>query len=115
MTSTHAAQLLHNRAMDKASDALVMRKMLGDERAARALSREALALELEAARAWPSWDWWKAVLYRSAATCALDAGMPDEAIRIVHQGMICLDDPLIPSWIAEELFEVLERAAPDPK
>lgn len=107
---TDHAQRLHNRAMEKASEALVLRKQ-SRENEARLLSREALALELEAARLWPPSDWWRACLYRSAATCALDAGLPDEAMRLVHQGMICLDG-LVPGWIAEQLFEVLAKAAP---
>jgi hypothetical protein len=75
----------------------------------RHLATQASTIYLHLAEAWPSTDPMRARLYNLAAQNALSASRPDDAARLVHQGMICLHG-LLPPEIAEELFRTLARA-----
>ncbi len=103
---------LHLGAMMRCDVADRFRKR-GEERLVRRAMREALPLESSAAEMHPSTDWWRAVLFRSAATIALEGGLPDEAVRLVHRGLIATEAP-VPAELAEELFDVLRVATEGP-
>lgn len=96
---------LHNDAMQAAEQAVVARQD-GDLRRANELFQQALAFEREAAYLLlderdkePS----RSVLFRSAASLALDCGKWIEAGRLALDGL----DGKPPEQIAEELREIL--------
>ncbi len=98
---------LHEAAMDLADQAFIARRK-GDSDAANKLSRKAYEQELEAAEqlrddlnAEPS----RSVLYRSAASLAMECGETREAERLISIALI--GNP--PYEIAEELRNLLEQ------
>jgi tetratricopeptide (TPR) repeat protein len=102
----------HRRAMDLADQALATRRR-GDLSGAVALFRQALEHEREAAElvaADGAVEPTRSVLFRSAATLALDCGEIREAERLI--AMALAGNP--PHEIAEELRDLLEdiRRAP---
>ncbi|HEX9640085.1 MAG TPA: hypothetical protein VGB13_02085, partial [Candidatus Krumholzibacteria bacterium] len=97
----------HQRAMELAETAILARMSGNSEDAAR-LNREALVLESEAAAelrdqfgAEPT----RSVLYRSAATIALDCDELVEAERLIAAGLCGRP----PDYLADELRQLLER------
>ena len=99
---------LHDEAMALAQLALVARHSGGQERAV-ALAREAFGFEAQAADLVPAGvdsEPTRSILYRSAAWLALDAKLPDEAVRLAERGLA--GSP--PASIAAELNEVLAMA-----
>lgn len=95
---------LHKEAMDLAEMALVA-KLRGDLTQANQLFRQAFEKESQAARLVPdepSAEPTRSVLYRSAATLALDCREWREAERLIAAGLA--GDP--PEEIAEELREL---------
>lgn len=97
-------QELHHQAMDLAASAFAARHE-GDQARALVLSRQALPYAVAAAElladsldAEPS----RSVLYRSAATLAVDCGEYEEAERLIAQGLAEHPPPLI----ADELHEL---------
>lgn len=100
---------LHKRAMDLAETAFVAQQS-GDSSRAQGLFRDAFALEAEAAErlereydAEPS----RSILYRSAASLALDCGELEQAERLIHTALT--GHP--PADIAEELRDLLEQVS----
>lgn len=85
----------------------------GDAAVVRLNARFDFAFTLEVARRRPRTDPKRAEIFLLAARLAMDAGLPDEAMRVVHEGLICLDG-LVPAPTAEALFAVLAAAAPSP-
>ena len=99
---------LHDEAMALAQLALVARHT-GDLARAAALAREACGLEAQAASLVPEGadsEPTRSILHRSAAWLALDANLPEEAIRLAERGLA--GSP--PAAIAVELKEVLAAA-----
>jgi hypothetical protein len=98
---------LHEEAMDLADQAWVKRRE-GSEKEFVSLSRLALEKEQEAALAL-SEEYQKeptrSVLFRSAATLALDCGLVDEAERLVARGL----SGFPPQEIREELKDIFEQ------
>lgn len=101
------ANLLHNKAMDIAEQAYLS-KMQGDYGSYIALSKEAFLLESKAASLLmlkydmePS----RSILYRSAATLALDCGETREAERLISAAL--MGNP--PDVLADELRDLLEN------
>ena len=99
---------LHREAMDCAENAFVAR-LHQDDDAATALTRRAFELESAAAEllqtecsAEPS----RSILYRSAASLALECGENDAASRLIMTGL--LGNP--PGEIADELKDLYEQA-----
>lgn len=96
----------HTRAMDTAEQALLLR-LRGSSEEAKMLYREAFALEQDAALSFkdstaePS----RSVLFRSAASLAMSAGMSREAERMIAHGL----SGDAPEDIAEELRDLLEQ------
>lgn len=101
------ARKLHDRAMAIANEAYLLR-LKGHEEEARAQSLAAMRLEAEAAAAIspPDLEPSRSVLFRSAATLALDAGELSEAQRLAHLGL----GGHPPAEIAEELQAILRRS-----
>ncbi len=98
---------LHNQAMEDVDDAFFARKR-GDEQAAlrsfeQALTKETAAIDAleERERVQPMYS----VLYRSAATLALDCGRLSEAKTLAYKGLAL--GPY--TEIEEELLDVLEQ------
>ncbi|OQX26499.1 MAG: hypothetical protein BWK80_10180 [Desulfobacteraceae bacterium IS3] len=100
-------RLLHEKAMDMAEKAFVA-KLKGDTEQAARLFREAFENEAEAARAvpdLPSSEPTRSVLYRSAASLALDCNEFREAERLIGAGLAGFP----PEEIAEELRVLYEK------
>jgi hypothetical protein len=98
---------LHRSAMDKAELALVA-KLGGDEKTFLALSREALGLEIRAAEIVedePAHEPMRSILYRSAASIALDCSEYRTAEKLIATALA--GSP--PEVIAEELRELLDQ------
>lgn len=98
---------LHEKAMDIAELAFVA-KLEGNEVKADQLFREAFTYEAKAAKLVPndlSSEPTHSVLFRSAASLALDCNEVQEAEKLVAMGLA--GDP--PEEIAEELRDLLER------
>src|SRR2546428_7598983 len=96
----------HRQAMDLADQALAARR-LGDHSSAAALFRQAFEHERQAAEltgADGAVEPTRSVLFRSAATLALDCGELREAERLVAAALS--GDP--PAEIADELRDVVE-------
>lgn len=81
---------LHEQAMDMAHEAVAVRDFAQDVGKARGLFKQAFELEREAAflvpegeRAEPT----RSILFRSAASLALQANLHNEAFRLVGEGM----------------------------
>lgn len=98
---------LHDAAMDFADQAFLARRR-GDNNAAKSLTRRAYEYELKAAEylrddfnAEPS----RSVLYRSAASLAMECGETREAERLISTALV--GNP--PNEIAEELRNLLEQ------
>ncbi len=105
MSSSMTVNNLHTRAMDVAETAFLHR-FRGNDTAAHELFVEAYHLEKEAAlqlehqyEAEPT----RSVLFRSAASLALNAGNFEEAERMIFKGL--LGDP--PTEIADEMRDLL--------
>ena len=99
---------LHDDALALVQLALVARHS-GDQERAVALAREAFGFEAQAADLVPAGvdsEPTRSILYRSAAWLALDARLPDEAVRLAERGLT--GSP--PGSIAAELKEVLAMA-----
>ena len=99
---------LHDEAMELAQLALVARHT-GDLARAATLAREAFGLEAQAADLVPDGaasEPTRSILYRSAAWLALQANLPDEALRLAERGLA--GSP--PALIAAELEEALATA-----
>ncbi len=99
---------LHDEAMELAQLALVARHTGNVERAA-ALAREAFGREAQAADLVPEGvdsEPTRSILYRSAAWLALQANLPDEAVRLAERGLA--GSP--PASIAAEIEEALATA-----
>src|SRR5260370_39642743 len=99
---------LHHEAMALA-DLAHAAKLRGNIEGAQHYFRQAFDLEAQAARsvaanrdAEPT----RSILFRSAATLALNCGLLEEAITLVHQGL----DGHPPTDIAEELRRVADDA-----
>jgi hypothetical protein len=101
------ARTLHEQAMEVAAEAFLLRRR-GEGDKAKTLALEAMRLETKAAGVLSPHDAEPArsVLYRSAATLALDAGEPKEAARLAHLGL----GGHAPPEIEDELRAVLRRA-----
>ena len=102
MTNMHSFNEIHQQAMDLAEQAFAARRR-EDLDAARSLAYDAYLLETQAAglsQTEPS----RSVLYRSAATLALDCGEYREAERLVATALA--GSP--PATIAYELRELLD-------
>jgi hypothetical protein len=103
---------LHEKAMDLAEFAFVA-KLRGDLAQAEKLFRQAFKYESQAARLVhkvPSSRLTRAVLYRSAATLALDCNESREAQQLIVEGLA--GHP--PEEIAKELEEILILACSRP-
>lgn len=93
--------------MDLAERAFVARHY-GNLDEARNLARQALPYERQAADAFAAQHddkLWRAVLYRSAASLAMQAGEWDESERLIEVGL----SGKPPGSIAEELRELREQ------
>jgi|AntRauTorcE11897_2_1112592.scaffolds.fasta_scaffold00110_32 hypothetical protein len=90
------AEHLHTQAMELADEGDHLRRQ------AKRKFGEAFDLELEAAEVVGS----NPVLYRSAAACALEAGMYDEAIRVAKIGLTKPCD----QYVKEGLQDVIDLA-----
>ena len=100
---------LHDAAMELAQLVLVARHT-GDREREAALAWEAYEREAQAAGLVPDGtasEPTRSILYRSAAWLALDANLPDEAVRLAERGLA--GSP--PAAIAVELKEVLAAAS----
>jgi hypothetical protein len=96
-------QQLHRDAMTAAESGTVAKRN-NDSEAALRYFREALDLETQAAGCAPAgYEPTRSVLYRSAASLALECGNEREAERLAAQGLA--GDP--PEEIADELREIL--------
>ena len=98
---------LHKKAMDLAEMAFVA-KLRGNLEKANQLSRQAFKNEAQAAKLVPnepSSEPTRSVLYRSAASLALDCKKHHEAEQLIVAGLA--GHP--PEEIAEELREMLEK------
>jgi len=98
---------LHEKAMDLAEEAFVA-KLRGNLEQAKQLIRQAFEGEAQAARLVPndpSSEPTRSILYRSAASLALDCNEFDEAERLIAAGLA--GNP--PKEIAEELKELSEK------
>jgi len=98
---------LHERAMALAESAFEARR-LGQLAAASEAFHKALDLEKQAAELLPANlenEPSRSILFRSAATLALHAALPDEAVKLAAAGL--LGSP--PLGLKMELGEVLER------
>lgn len=105
---TRRVRDLHDQAMELAQLALVARHT-GDPQRAAALAGQAYPLEAQAADGVPddaATEPTRGILYRSAAWLALDAGQPEEAIRLAERGLA--GHP--PAEIAAELNAALATA-----
>ena len=97
-------QTKHTKAMDYAERALLA-GMKGDERKARALYGTAFGLEREAAKmTWTGYEPTRSVLYRSAASLALQCDLMAEARELIGKAIV--GNP--PPEIAAELYELLD-------
>jgi hypothetical protein len=105
-SSSLAAALNHREAMSYADSALSARRR-GDHDQARQLFRLAMEAERHAAAPVDSQPW-RAILHRSAAQLALDAGDPTEAARLAAAG---LAGPETPPGLAVELQAIAAEAA----
>jgi len=102
---------LHIRAMDIAEEAFIANHK-GKEGEAVRLYREAYELEAKAAELLSNMkdlEPTRSVLYRSAASLAMQVGELDEAFRLACEGLA--GNP--PAEIAEELWEVIIDASPN--
>jgi len=100
----------HRQAMEKADQAVAAQKA-GDLEAARALFREACTLESEAAHALvdkPEAEPTRSVLFRSAASLAIEAQQSPQAAYLVACGL----EGSPPEEIREELRDLLRRVRP---
>jgi hypothetical protein len=98
---------LHEKAMELAEFAFVA-KLRGDLTQAEKLFRQAFEYESQAARLVPDKPFsrlTRSVLYRSAATLALDCNEPREAERLIVEGLS--GNP--PSPIDQELKDLYQR------
>ena len=106
MNQTNRINEMHQEAMELAWEADRAKKH-GNEAEAQALYRRALVLETQAADEVPfGIEPSRSILYRSAATLALDCGLGQEAEQLANTGL--MGTP--PTDIAAELHEVIERA-----
>ncbi len=104
----YTVRSLHDEAMELAQLALVARQT-GDQERAAALTLEAFGCEAQAADLVPEGvdsEPTRSILYRSAAWLALQANLPDEAVRLAKQGLAGSPPP----EIAAELEEALATA-----
>lgn len=100
---------LHNKAMELC-DAAFVAKLHKDMEEFKALSEQALEFERQAAdffaaRLTPDVEPTRSVLYRSAASIAIDCGNYREAERLIATGLAGYP----PEEIAEELRGLLEQ------
>jgi hypothetical protein len=98
---------IHRDAMEQTDLALAARRQ-GDEAAASSYFRRAYELELEAASSFidrPNDEPTRSILYRSAATLALDCNLTTEAEKLICTALV--GNP--PDVIAEELRDLLEQ------
>ncbi|HEY0072131.1 MAG TPA: hypothetical protein VGE04_19385 [Chloroflexia bacterium] len=101
------AKELHDQAMELAQLAYVARGH-GDLAEAQELARQALPYEQQAADTFAAEsndNLWRAVLYRSAASLAMQCEEWEEAERLIQVGL----SGKPPKVIAEELRELLEE------
>lgn len=96
---------LHDDAMSCCDEAM-RHKRGGYDVAAKRMYRAAFVRERRAAEVCPP-CWWKAVLYRSAATLGLESGYAEGAYHCARAGL-ALED--VPGEIRAELEEVLAKA-----
>ncbi|MFH1116276.1 MAG: hypothetical protein V1792_20380 [Pseudomonadota bacterium] len=102
---------MHDKAMEKASKADLAR-IMGDAESADSFLREAYLLERRAAESLKDrldLEPTRSVLFRSAASLALDCGELREAERLAVMGL----SGNAPDEIADELRGVFERATLD--
>lgn len=100
------AYILSHRAAMEAYDAYEAALKAGRHAAARAALHEALALETAAAKAVPAeLEPTRSVLFRSAASIALDAGLATDARHLIAEGL--RGSP--PAAIKQELLELLDQ------
>jgi hypothetical protein len=98
---------LHDKAMDLAEFAFVA-KLRGNPAKADELFRQAFEYESQAARLVPcdpSYKLTRSVLYRSAATLALDCNKTHEAEQLITEGLA--GNP--PPEIDQELVDLYEK------
>lgn len=103
----NSVQELHKKAMVIAGKAFVAR-LKGDSEQAEQLSKQAYEYEAQAARSIPienASELTRSVLYRSAASLALNGGELCEAERLIAEGLA--GNP--PDEIADELRELYEH------
>jgi hypothetical protein len=96
---------IHREAMEQTDLALAARRQ-GDEATASSHFRRAYELELEAASSFanrPSDEPTRSILYRSAATLALDCNLIAEAEKLICTALV--GNP--PDAVAEELRDLL--------
>ena len=107
----NTVQELHNKAMELAEHALLAARASDKDQAAD-LNRQALDLEREAASQLPATienEPSRSILYRSAATLALDCHEYEEAERLVHMGLGGFPPEDIESELSNLLGEVSLR------
>ena len=104
---------LHERAMDIAHEAVAVRDFAQDVSKARGLFERAYKLERDAAflvpegeRAEPT----RSILFRSAASLALQANLHNEAFRLVGEGMSGHPPPHILHDLLELIDEIRNSA-----
>lgn len=100
----------HHAAMEALDEADAATKR-GDEARAKAATRRALTLEARAAaNVPPRFEPTRSVLYRSAASIAIELGETIEARRLAYEGL--RGEP--PAEIKAEIFQVLDRIEDQP-
>lgn len=107
MTAARRLRHLHNKAMEYSTEAKFAKSICADPEPFRQLALDYEVRAADMLRDRHDCEPTRAVLHRSAAWLAIDAGDYDRAVRLAEEG---LRGRQLPAWCRAELNEVRDAA-----
>ena len=111
MTTLEKAKTVHDAAMLLSQEA-DMARLSGDEKKAQQLYKQSFDLECEAATAYINRfdkEPVRSILYRSAASLAIECHLFQEAEQLIHQGLTTHTPPDIADELQDLYKQLLEK------